>query len=238
VPTSSAPTPFDAVIFDCDGVLVDSEALALDIELEELAALGLVYGRDQFCARFLGMNNKDFYAALHSDRLERTGEGLPQSFITAQRERMFAACHDRLGEVPGAASAVAACPLDKAVASSSGAQLLRVKLEATGLWSAFAPQIYSGDMVERGKPAPDIFRLAANGLGHAPERCLVIEDSENGVRAARAAGATAWGFTGGGHMGPRDASRLLHAGAERVLHGWHEARALFEGWNRPLAGAA
>jgi HAD superfamily hydrolase (TIGR01509 family) len=216
-----------AVIFDCDGVLVDSETLSLELELTELAALGLHYDRDKFSARFMGMNNKDFYAALHADRLERVGEGLPDTFITAQRERMFAACRERLEEVPGARAAVQACPLPKAVASSSGAKLLKVKLEATGLWDLFAPHISSGDMVERGKPAPDIFLLAAGELGVPAQECVVIEDTENGVRAAKAAGASVWGFTGGGHMGPQDADRLIKAGADGVFGAWSEIAAVF-----------
>jgi beta-phosphoglucomutase-like phosphatase (HAD superfamily) len=222
---------FDAIIFDCDGVLVDSETLALEIELEELAALGLHYERAAYCARFMGMNNKDFYAALHADRLERLGQGLPESFITAQRERMLAACRERLEEVAGAGRAARACAPKKAVASSSGSTLLRVKLEATGLWEVFAPHVYGGDMVRRGKPAPDIFLLAARGLDVDPLRCLVIEDTENGVRAARAAGMTAWAFTGGGHMGEEDAARLIAAGADRAFGHWDELHDLFRGWS-------
>jgi beta-phosphoglucomutase-like phosphatase (HAD superfamily) len=223
---------FDAIIFDCDGVLVDSETLALDIELEELAGLGLHYDRAAYCARFMGMNNKDFYAALDADRVERVGENLPESFITAQRERMLAACRDRLEEVAGAGRAARACTPKKAVASSSGSTLLRIKLEATGLWEIFAPHVYGGDMVNRGKPAPDIFLLAAKGLGVDPLRCVVIEDTENGVRAACAAGMTAWAFTGGGHMSEEDAGRLTAAGARRAFSSWDELHALFCGWTR------
>ena len=237
IPAASAPCPFEAVIFDCDGVLVDSETLALEIELEELAALGLEYERGAFCARFMGMNNKDFYAALDADRRERVGEPLPAAFAETHRERMFAACRERLVEVEGAARAARACGPKKAVASSSGSKLLRVKLEATGLWDVFAPHVYGGDMVSRGKPAPDIFLLAADGLGVAPERCLVLEDTENGVRAARGAGMTVWAFTGGGHTGDHDHDRLLAAGAERAFVHWDELHSLFEGWRAPSAAA-
>ena len=225
---------FDAVIFDCDGVLVDSETLALDIELRELAALGLVYERDAYCARFMGMNNHDFYAELDADRRARVGEPLPAEFRHAQRERMIKACQESLVEVPGAGRAVAAWRGPKAVASSSGSKLLRLKLETTGLWDHFAPHIYGGDMVERGKPAPDLFLMAAAGLGIDPGRCLVIEDTANGIRGARAAGATVWGFLGGGHMGEADAGRLEAAGAERVLSHWGEIENLFNGWDKAV----
>jgi HAD superfamily hydrolase (TIGR01509 family) len=220
---------FDAVIFDCDGVLVDSETLALEIELEELAALGLAYERDDYCARFMGMNNNDFYAELDADRRALVGEPLPAEFRHAQRERMIKACEERLIEVPGAGRAVAAWTGPKAVASSSGSKLLKLKLTTTGLWDAFAPHVYGGDMVERGKPAPDIFLLAINGIGADPSRCLVIEDTANGVRAARAAGAEVWGFLGGGHMDAKDTDRLLQAGASRVVADWAEAESLFGG---------
>ena len=230
--------PFDAVIFDCDGVLVDSETLALEIELEELAALGLHYEERAFCARFMGMNNKDFYAALHADRIERVGEGLPETFAATHRERMLAACQDRLVEVAGAGRAARACGPLKAVASSSGSTLLKVKLEATGLWEVFAPHVYGGDRVERGKPAPDIFLLAAEGLGVDPARCLVIEDTENGVRAACAAGMTVWALTGGGHMTPTDGERLIAAGAEHAFAHWDELHQVFAGWSRQTAANA
>ena len=199
---------FDAVIFDCDGVLVDSETLALEIELEELATLGLVYERSAYVARFMGMNNNDFYAELDADRRALVGEPLPAEFRHAQRERMIKACQESLTEVPGAGRAVAAWRGPKAVASSSGSKLLRLKLETTSLWGHFHPHVYGGDMVERGTPAPDLFLMAAKGLGVDPARCLVIEDTSNGVRGARAAGTTVWGFLGGGHMGEADAPRL------------------------------
>lgn len=220
---------FDAVIFDCDGVLVDSEALGLGHELRELAAIGLVYSRETYSARFMGMNNNDFYAELDAERRALVGEPLPADFRAAQRARMFKACEDEVTEVPGARRAVAAWRGPKAVASSSGSVLLKVKLTATGLWDAFAPHIYGGDMVERGKPAPDIFLLAAKGLGLDPARVLVIEDSANGVRAARAAGAQVWGFLGGGHMGSGDAERLIAAGAARAVEHWGEAEILLGG---------
>jgi beta-phosphoglucomutase-like phosphatase (HAD superfamily) len=223
---------FDAVIFDCDGVLVDSETLALEIELKELAELGLVYERSDYVARFMGMNNNDFYAELDADRRARVGEPLPAAFRQAQRERMIRACKERLIEVAGAGRAVAAWRGPKAVASSSGSSLLRLKLETTGLWGHFHPHVYGGDMVERGKPAPDLFLMAARGVGVDPARCLVIEDTANGVRGARAAGAAVWGFLGGGHMSHADADRLRAAGAEHVLVDWAEAEARFRGWDK------
>ena len=175
---------FDAVIFDCDGCLIDSEVLALEVELEALAAVGMVYDRDEFCRRFMGLPNDAFFAALDEDRRARLGEPLPVDFRPLHVVALTRAVDERLTEVAGAAAAVAMLSRPKAVASSSHSTFLERKLKRVGLWDAFAPHVYSGDMVARGKPEPDIFLHAAAGLDVAAERCLVIEDSVNGVAAA------------------------------------------------------
>lgn len=221
---------FAAVIFDCDGCLVDSEVLALEVELDALARVGMVYERDAFCARFMGMTNARFFAALDEDRRERLGAPLPDDFRAAHGAAITLAVDERLAEVPGAALAVAALRGPKAVASSSHGGLLERKLRRVGLWDAFAPHIYSGDMVARGKPDPDIFLHAAAGVGAPASRCLAIEDSVNGVLAARAAGMTVWALTAGGHMGPADPRRLRKAGAHEILGAWSEAASRFAGW--------
>jgi beta-phosphoglucomutase-like phosphatase (HAD superfamily) len=132
--------------------------------------------------------------------------------------------------VPGCAVAVSTLTLPKAVASSSGADFLREKLRLTGLLGAFDPHVYSADLVERAKPHPDIFLHAAEGLDADPARCLAIEDSVNGVRAALAAGMTVWGFAGGGHVDAQGAARLAEAGAHQVLETWAEAAERFAGF--------
>ena len=100
-------------------------------------------------------------------------------------------------------------------------------LRLTGLLEVFDPHVYSADLVARAKPHPDIFLHAAAALDAAPDRCLAIEDSVNGVLSARAAGMTVWGFAGGGHMDAAASARLVEAGAERVVGDWEEAGALF-----------
>jgi HAD superfamily hydrolase (TIGR01509 family) len=215
----------EAVIFDCDGVLVDSEILAVEVELMSLAEVGMVYEEEEFKARFMGMSTPAFYDALDADRLQRLGHGLPDGFRDLCSARYRAAWH-RLGEVPGAREAVAKVSHLKAVASSSSEEALNRKLKLTDLWEPFAPHIYSADHVTHAKPAPDLFLYAADALKVAPEHCLVIEDSGNGVRAARAAGMTVWGFLGGGHMNDAAGERLLAAGAERLVRNWAEAGAL------------
>jgi HAD superfamily hydrolase (TIGR01509 family) len=212
----------EAVIFDCDGVLVDSEVLALEVELGSLAEIGLDYSRPEFVARFTGRSNEAFFALLEEDSLARRGCGLPEGFRDACHAK-YRAAYERLVEVPGARAAVASVTLPKAVASSSTHDALGEKLRKTAMWDLFAPHIYSADHVVHAKPAPDLFLHAAEALRIAPSACLVLEDSTNGVAAARAAGMRVWGFSGGGHMDDALGARLLTAGAERLIRSWPEA---------------
>jgi beta-phosphoglucomutase-like phosphatase (HAD superfamily) len=123
----------------------------------------------------------------------------------------------------------------KAVASSSTREGLERKLRQVGLWEHFAPHVYSADHVVHAKPAPDLFLHTAEALGVAPDECLVLEDSVNGVIAARAAGMRVWGFLGGGHSHDRLGARLTAAGAERLVQDWPEAAQLLAGLNMPDA---
>jgi HAD superfamily hydrolase (TIGR01509 family) len=216
-----------AVIFDCDGVLVDSEVLVHEIELAVLAELGLHYDSHDFKMRHLGTSDAAYYQALDQDGLERLGRTISGEVRPMMKARVAAVYDERLGEVPGALAAVAALRLAKAVASSSGVTALDYKLRKTGLWDHFAPHVYSAEHVAHAKPAPDLFLLAAKSLGVRPEDCLVIEDSMHGVTAGRAAGMRVWGFGGGGHMDSRITARLGDAGAERIVADWAEAEALF-----------
>jgi HAD superfamily hydrolase (TIGR01509 family) len=216
-----------AIIFDCDGVLVDSEVLAVEIELAALSEAGLSYELDEYKARFMGLSTAAFHDAVDSDCMVRTGKALPEGFREEIRKRYRAAAH-RLAEVPGARAAVARVPQLKAVASSSTAVALREKLRVTDMWDLFAPHVYSADHVTHAKPAPDLFLHAAEALGVEPQTCLVIEDSANGVKAARAAGMTVWGFAGGGHMDSATIDRLRAAGAARIVPDWSSAAGLIE----------
>lgn len=212
----------EAVIFDCDGVLVDSEVLALEVELAALAGIGLTYEEEDFKARFMGMSTPAFYDALEADHRIRNGQNLPEGF-REQCSAAYRAQWHRLKEIAGAHAAIANLAHPKAVASSSHTDALARKLKLTGLWDLFAPHIYSADDVVHAKPAPDLFLCAADAMHIAPTRCLVIEDSSNGVRAGRAAGMTVWGFLGGGHMNEAGGARLMAAGADRLIRDWAEA---------------
>lgn len=209
---------FAAMIFDCDGVLVDSEALAMDVDRERLAAIGLDYERSEFVARFMGLSDAAFAAALDADRRARLGEPLPAGFMDALHAEQSQLLAERLQPIPGAAACARSLgELPKAVASSTSTDLLALKLRVTGLADLFGRHAYSADLVARAKPFPDVFLYAAERLEIAPSQCLVLEDSQNGVRAGLAAGMTVWGFTGGGHADAELGARLTGAGAARVL---------------------
>jgi HAD superfamily hydrolase (TIGR01509 family) len=224
-----------AVIFDCDGVLVDSEILALEVELAILAEQGLHFERDDYVTRFMGLSHDAFHDVIDDEAKKRLGRSISHTIRDELATRLRRTMIARLTEVPGAGAAVAQTTLPKAVASSSTAEGLERKLRQVGLWGHFAPHVYSADHVIHAKPAPDLFLHAAKALDIPPRECLVLEDSVNGVIAARAAGMQVWGFLGGGHTHDRLGARLSAAGAERLVQDWQEAAKLLAGLNAPDA---
>lgn len=207
-------------------MLVDSEVLALEVELALLREQGLAFEPVDYINRFMGLSYERFHMVMDEEAKTRIGRPLSGQFrddlATRLRQTMIA----RLTEVPGATAAVASVTLPKAVASSSTREGLERKLRQVGLWDHFAPHVYSADHVTHAKPAPDLFLHAAAALNIAPADCLVIEDSVNGVLAAKAAGMRCWGFLGGGHVHDGLAGRLTGAGAERLVADWPEAARL------------
>lgn len=206
-----------AVIFDCDGVLVDSEIIAVRAELRALEELGLTYDEDEYVHRHLGTTVDAFFKALEEDHQEAYGRPLPEGFtarlLQDTKDEMDAA----LEAVPGVHDAVTAVEGPVAVASSSGLARLKFKLEKTDLFQFFDPHIYSGEQVSRGKPAPDLFLFTADNLGIDAAQCIAIEDSVNGVKSAKGAGMTVIGFTGGSHCRPSHGNYLAEAGATVVI---------------------
>lgn len=206
-----------AIIFDCDGVLVNSEELVIDIERRFLAGLGLVYDDVEFLTRFVGTSDRDFVAALQADHAER-GQGIfPDDFLQQVRAVSFHRFTTDLRAVEGLEAYLAGLRRPKAVASSSTVRSLTRKLSLTGLADWFGEHVYSAEHVENGKPAPDLFLHAADRLGVRPVDCIVIEDSVMGVQAGIAAGMEVWGFTGGGHADAGLGDRLAAAGAVEVF---------------------
>lgn len=184
-----------ALIFDCDGVLIDSEPISVR-ELGRMARAGGAPVSDEtIFATMIGLSMASILDRL---RAEHGVDLTPE--LPGHRARLSEAFAAELQAMPGIHAALDALDdLPRAVASSSTHARLGQTLRLTGLWGRFAPRIHSGEDVTRGKPAPDLFWLAAERLGVRPEDCIVIEDSPAGVTAARAAGMRVIGFLGGGH---------------------------------------
>jgi HAD superfamily hydrolase (TIGR01509 family) len=204
----------DLVIFDCDGVLIDSEPLSVRVDAASLAEHGFPVSEAEILERYIGIS----LAGMLADIEARHGKPLPEDFAGLLRRRTEAAFEAELQAMPGIADVLDAVPGRMCVASSSAPERLRHSLALVGLRARFDPDIFSATQVARGKPAPDLFLLAAQRMDVPPARCLVIEDSVAGIAAARAAGMTAVGFCGGGHCGPGHRDRLLAAGAHAGFH--------------------
>lgn len=215
-----------AIIFDCDGVLVDSEVIHIAVELELLADLGLVYDREKYLTRFVGLSYSDFHAQVMADYSVEIGDEFPSNFGSQLDQIVWPRIETELQAIEGVADLVQAFDGKVAVGSSSPYPKLVRKLEITGLKSLFVPHIYSSDHVKVGKPAPDLFLHSAAQLAVDPSLCFVIEDSVHGVSAAKAAGMTPIGFVGGSHGDPGLEERLLASGAGIVVSHHSQIQAL------------
>lgn len=203
----------DLVIFDCDGVLIDSEIVGCAVEARLLTEIGYPLTAEEVAYRFAGIADQDMHAAIEQD----WGRPLPDNYRDRKGALIQDAYERELRAIPGAADLVARLATPRCVASGGLPAWLNHKLTLVGLYDRFAPNIFSAAMVERGKPAPDIFLHGAARMGAAPDRCLVIEDSVPGVAAGIAAGTTVFGFTGGSHCGPDHGERLRRAGADAIF---------------------
>lgn len=183
------------MIFDCDGVLVDSERLSVRTEVQLLGELGWSVSEDEVIERFVGRSDAHMLAVIEA----QLGRPVPE-FITQYRERLYAAFDRELTAVPGVSEALdrlESLALATCVASSGTHDKMARTLGRTGLLERFDGRIYSATQVTRGKPAPDLFLFAAATMSVDPSRCIVVEDSRYGVEAARAAGMRSVGFAGG-----------------------------------------
>ncbi|WP_153452264.1 HAD family hydrolase [Streptomyces smaragdinus] len=185
--------PIELVIFDCDGVLVDTERLAVRIQIEIGDELGWTLTADEVIDRFVGKSESSIHAMI----TERLGGEAADRWHERNRELHRVAIDTELTAVEGIEDALDAITLPTCVASSGSHGKMRHTLGRTGLWDRFEGRIFSATEVARGKPAPDLFLHAARSMGFAPEVCVVVEDSQYGVRAARAAGMRSLGFAGG-----------------------------------------
>jgi HAD superfamily hydrolase (TIGR01509 family) len=201
------------VIFDCDGVLVDSENIAAQVFSESLTAAAFPATVDEAFTLGFGKNRVTLTAAVET----RYGRALPDGFFDTMRARMRAAFERELLPMPGVEDLLAALKHPRCVASNSHLEHVRHALSLTGLLRFFDPHFFAASQVARGKPAPDLFLFAAQQLGTRPADCLVVEDSVTGVEGAIAAGMPVVGFCGGGHCPGDHAQALIAAGCSRVF---------------------
>ncbi|WP_085315764.1 HAD family hydrolase [Derxia lacustris] len=217
------------LISDCDGVLIDSEALSFAMTADELAARFPAADRARDIVPLLRPRLGMLFVPMLVELSTLLGTPMTLADIEALHHRVDVAI-DRLTEpMPGVGAALAATGLPLAVASNSEARRVRGVLARTGLAPLFHDRVYSGRDLDRPKPAPDVYLAAAAGFGVAPARCLVVEDSATGVTAARAAGMTVLGFVGGGHLAPGHDEKLRALGALATFARMSELPALVAG---------
>jgi len=219
----------ELIIFDCDGVLVDSEPLSNRIFVEALAELGLHITLEDCINFFVGRPAEANVATIE----KMLGRPAPPNFLSelvAKAEKHF---EMHLEAVPGIETALCQIDLPVCVASSSAPDLIRKSLTLTGLLDRFGENIFSSTQVKNGKPAPDIFLFAAKNMQAQPENCVVVEDSVAGVQAGRAAGMNVLAYTG---TFPREA--LKEAGAHRLFDDMNMLPQLIGGVMPPVIGAS
>lgn len=215
---------FDLIIFDCDGVLVDSEILAAEVEAKLLSDSGYPITTEEICERFAGMTWRDILLAIEQE----ASIPLQATLLDASRKALDERIKRELKPLPGIRQAVEQLPEPRCVCSNSTTERLDMMLTKVGLIDLFRPNIFSAEDLgpDRVKPKPDIFLHGAKEMGADPARTLVIEDSVHGVTGAKAAGMRVIGFTGGSHSYPSHADTLTDAGAETVINRMEELPAV------------
>ena len=185
------------VIFDCDGVLVDSETISVSVLIDYVRQAGIEVGEEKAYRLFLGRSIGAVEAALRDE----FALALSRAQLDGIRNETFRRFRLALKPMPGAPETLSRLRAGRCVASSSSVERIRLSLSLTGLLEMLEPHIYSASMVARGKPAPDLFLHAAEEMGVRPEDCVVVEDSPAGIDAARRAGMRVFAFAGGSHAG-------------------------------------
>jgi HAD superfamily hydrolase (TIGR01509 family) len=201
------------VIFDCNGVLVDSEPIANAVLADQLTRAGVPVAAEVVARRYHGRRPADVFASVEA----ATGKKLPPNFATSVTLETLRRFRSDLRALPHVAHALTWIRGPKAVASSSPFERIRASLDVAGLMRFFEPRVFSASDVPNGKPAPDLLRFAAARMQVEPKSCIVIEDSVPGVGAAVAAGMTAIGFVGASQAPGRLARDLAAAGARTVI---------------------
>jgi len=224
VPLQNTRQAFDLIIFDCDGVLVDSEVISCRAHAETLTHHGYPITAEQVLTRFLGVSDREARLAIECEM----GRKLPDDFEAQMKQAALQRYASELSAIPFVGDAIAATGLPRCVASSGTPEKISHGLTCAGLYDLLAPHIFSATQVQRGKPAPDLFLFAAEQMKARPQRCLVIEDSVPGVTGGRAAGMTVLGFHGGSHCQAGHAGLLSAAGATAVFDDMRQLPGLIE----------
>jgi HAD superfamily hydrolase (TIGR01509 family) len=218
-----AGTMVGALIFDFDGVIADSEAIANTVLAEAVTALGHPTTLEQSLTRYSGLRWEGVLAEIEF----AIGRKPPADFAAQFKHATFERFRRDLKEVSGATRFISRfAHIPRCIASSSSMDRLQLCLSILALEAEFGGNVFSADMVARGKPHPDIFLFAARQLGVSPEHCLVIEDSAGGIRAAIAAGMTAVGLCAASHIRDGHYTKLSEAGAAHLAHSWAEVEAI------------
>lgn len=214
----------DLVIFDCDGVLVDSEILAARVEAQLLSEAGFEISAEELAETYAGLTFKDILLRVETS----AGIPLQASLIDKAEKLIDRRLKQDVRAIEGVHEAIAQLTVPRCICSNSRADRIEFMLEKTRLLPLFAGRIFSALDTPSGKtkPAPDVFVHAAQALGADPARTFVIEDSVHGINGAQAAGMRVIGFTGASHSYPGHADALTEAGAETVIRRWSELKSV------------
>lgn len=202
------------VIFDCDGVLIDSEIISTSVLVEALARRGIAIEMSYVLQHFIGHP----YPVVAGKIAAIAGSPLPESFETEYRASLAQRFETELKPMPGILDVLDQLAVPYCAATSSAPERARQSLRAAGLSGHFGDRVFTVSMVARPKPAPDLFLHTAAAMGVMPQDCLVVEDSDLGIAAAQAAGMTAWQFTGGSHFAGSHPRPSADIAPDRTFH--------------------
>lgn len=214
------------IIFDCDGVLVDSEIIAAEVDSVLLTEAGFPISAEEVSERFAGLTWQDILLTVERE----AGIPISASLLDKSEKILDERLKNEVQAVEDIAEAVSALKLPKCICSNSSGARLELMLKRVELYDLFAPHIFSAKEVgsKKTKPAPDVFLYAAKKFDVDPANVIVIEDSAHGIQGARAAGMRVIGFTGGAHTYPGHADKLTDAGAETVIHRHTDLQSVIE----------
>lgn len=220
---------FDLMIWDCDGCLVDSEAIAAEAEARLVTRLGIPFTAQEYYERFTGVAMRTIFEQLERERgVKLFGQFDNEAYEAEVRDLLS----EKLQAMPFVHETLGRLEVPMCVASGSVPSKLEHELRLTGLWDVFGGHVYSSELVARGKPAPDIFLYAAAQMGARPERSLVIEDSLAGVTAAKAAGMSVFAFVRPAHTSLETRAKMQALRPHATFGDMRELPALVAGWGR------